>query len=502
MALTKPQLVAQFNAYDNDTLERLHLLAKTVIVPQRDQLIQVDFARMVEYAHTLADQFFPEWTDRSKSDFGEFIIELQALFSDKDFFYINAMFREAFLMRADRYSNLVHASISKGYKTPGRVSARGLFDVTFGPGAEEVVPRGAIEYGVRGMELLSFSNESFTIPESLVDVVVQLELYHGVVKEYSLNYGGATILLTDEGICDKSIYLTVDGDVWTEVDTFFNGTAASKNFLVLYNELSQAEIHFPKEAQFGLRPRFGAAVDAVYRVGGGNLGNLAADTLTTVMKGEITREIVMVAQPTPLTGGEEQLSKAFVRHRALSWQRTKGHAINTYTMGLLAKEVTGVHNAFATSIGNLFYLFIVPKGGGMPSAELKQTVYDHVEGHLIMHHAVYVESPYYNNFTMSLDLYVLPNVSNSGAKTIAEGIVKGFTNAGEQGEFGMGIVRTQLAALLYTQISGLQNVDFQQLYLGAPQVSPPAANDIIVPPGELMDWVNASITINVFGGRA
>ena len=82
-ANTKEQLLAYFKTLDVATLERLQKYSKLLIIPDEDLLVNATMSQMVEKAHSLADTLFPEWTDRSKSDFGEFLVELFALFSEK-----------------------------------------------------------------------------------------------------------------------------------------------------------------------------------------------------------------------------------------------------------------------------------------------------------------------------------------------------------------------------------------------------------------------------------
>ena len=82
----------EFNRFDDETLKKLITIGDSILSPMNTELTSVDFASMIDEVfkeNGLADRYFPEWKDRSKSDFGRFLVELFALFSDKDFFYIN-----------------------------------------------------------------------------------------------------------------------------------------------------------------------------------------------------------------------------------------------------------------------------------------------------------------------------------------------------------------------------------------------------------------------------
>ena len=79
MATSKEQLLQYFRGLDISTLEKLQKYSKMLIIPDEDLLVNATMSQMVEKAHSLADSLFPEWTDRSKSDFGEFLVEHRAL---------------------------------------------------------------------------------------------------------------------------------------------------------------------------------------------------------------------------------------------------------------------------------------------------------------------------------------------------------------------------------------------------------------------------------------
>ena len=78
---TKQSLINNLSKYDVDTLSKLLKYADLILIPDEDLASNVTMQQLVDKAHNLADIYFPEWTDRSKSDFGEFLVELFALFS-------------------------------------------------------------------------------------------------------------------------------------------------------------------------------------------------------------------------------------------------------------------------------------------------------------------------------------------------------------------------------------------------------------------------------------
>ena len=131
--MNKEQLLQHFAGLDTSVLQKLYKYSNLLIIPDEDLLTNVTMSQMVEKAHSLADVYFPEWTDRSKSDFGQFLIELFALFSEKDFWYINAFANEGILRKMRSYSNVFSKVVSMGYSPtlPGREQQCGALRCTF-----------------------------------------------------------------------------------------------------------------------------------------------------------------------------------------------------------------------------------------------------------------------------------------------------------------------------------------------------------------------------------
>ena len=150
MATTKEQLLQYFKGLDIATLEKLQKYSNLLIIPDEDLLVNATMSQMVDKAHSLADSLFPEWTDRSKSDFGEFLVELFALFSEKDFWYINAFANEGILRKMRSYSNAFSKASSMGYQPITCKGAESNFNVTFSAGEDTSYEKGDLVIDVNG----------------------------------------------------------------------------------------------------------------------------------------------------------------------------------------------------------------------------------------------------------------------------------------------------------------------------------------------------------------
>ena len=175
-------LLNEFNRFDDETLEKLIVIADSILSPLDTELTSVDYASMLKEVfkpNGLADRYYPEWTDRSKSDFGRFLVELFALFSDKNMFYINHFSREGFVGVAELYRSIFHQALHQGFNPPSNVASEGDVELVFSPGTTEFVPRGSIVLGIQDMPDLTYINKPFTIPASGIDQNMTIEIMHG-----------------------------------------------------------------------------------------------------------------------------------------------------------------------------------------------------------------------------------------------------------------------------------------------------------------------------------
>jgi hypothetical protein len=101
----------------------------------------------------------------------------------------------------------------------------------------------------------------------------------------------------------STLSLTVDGAPWTEAATLLNSGPTDTVFRVEIDDAGDATAVFG-DGVFGARPNEASVVTATYRVGGGVVGNVGADTLTRPTG---TQDwLTAVTNPLPATGGRDQ----------------------------------------------------------------------------------------------------------------------------------------------------------------------------------------------------
>lgn len=497
--MTREELLQAIEQFDDQTLAKLLTIGNSILSPLNTELVSVDFATMVEQVFKsggLADKYFPEWTDRGKSDFGRFLVEIFALFSDKDFFYQNHFSKEAFVGKAGLYKSLLHHAINAGFTPPSVEAASCDVDLVFASGAAADYARGAIVLGLPQFPDLVFSNDAFSLPLSVTDDSITVTFRHGRVRSLNGYFDGYSIFLNDVNIVNGSIKLTIDGEEWDEVDTFINSDAADKVFRVFYNQAGEAEILFGN-GTYGQKPEKDWYWTAEYLSGGGVFGNILQDTLTSVIQSVGDRTLLEFRQ-FAATGGNDIWTLERLREQVISYPRRQNRIVTPEDAQNVCKTLSWVLKAYGTAESNYLYLFVLPQGGTTIDNTQKAEVTALVEPVLLMGYYVTVSSAIFTPITLEIDLYLLPKTSKLGAHAVASSVVENYLNPQKGGEFGEGVKRSVLSGKILSAVNGSSNVVFKKLY----RTSQPTTDvvDFEAIPSELIDWDNSDITINVIGG--
>ena len=497
--MTREELLQAFEQYDDATLEKLLTVGNSILSPLNTELVSADFAAMVDQVFKsggLADKYFPEWTDRGKSDFGRFLVEIFALFSDKNFFYQNHLSREAFVGKAELYKSLLHHAINAGFSPPSISAATCEVDLVFAPGSAADYARGSIVIGLPLFPELVFSNDAFSLPDSVTDDSTTINFTHGKVKTLDGYFDGYSIFLNDQNIVDGSIILTLDGVEWTEVQSFIDATNTSKFFRVFYNQEGEAEILFGN-GTYGQKPEKGWYYTAEYISGGGVIGNITQDTLTSVVQSVGTRTLLEFRQ-FQATGGNDIWPLERLREQVIGYPRRQNRIVTPEDAEQVCKQLSWVLKAYGTAESNYLYLYVLPVGGTTLSNGQKTAVMELVEPYLLLGYFCTVSSAIFTPITLEIDLYLLPKTSKLGAHAVALSVIENYMNPQKGGEFGEGVKRSVLASKILSAVGGSSNVVFKVLH----RTSQPSVDvvDFDAISSELIDWAGSDVQVNVIGG--
>lgn len=498
-------LLNEFNRFSDETLQKLITIGDSILSPMDTELTSVDFASMVEQVFKpdgLAERYYPEWTDKSKSDFGRLLVELFATFSDKDMFYINHYSRESFVGVADLYRSIFHEALHQGFNPPSNVASSGNVELIFSAGATEFVPRGSIVIGIQNMPTLVYTNDEFTIPMSAIDQNVTVTFRNGALRTEQLIFDGYSIILNAPKIVTGSVQLVIGANTWTATDNFITGTSSTKHFMVFFDESGRVEIKFATGG-LGAVPTEGQMCDISYLVGGGYIGDIEADTIDLVVGSQTNRTLISYTQ-FAMTGGNDQMPMELLRHTVIGGARHQNRVVTPEDAEyLILGAMSFVLKVIADVFLNYTYVYVLPVGGGNISPSQKTLIENLLltgnEGkpYLLMGYNLTVSSPIYVPLTMTIDIYLLPTTIRSGAQTMAQQAVDDFLNPLKNGEFGDGVNRAILSSKLLQRVRGSQNIVFPVLHrTGFPAVP----SDITFIKQELVDIAGSTIIINLIGG--
>lgn len=501
-AVIKEQLLAYFRSLDVNTLEKLQKYSKLLIIPDEDLLVNATMIQMVDKAHALADSLFPEWTDRSKSDFGEFLVELFALFSEKDFWYINAFANEGILRKMRSYSNAFSKVSSIGYSPTTCKGATAKFNITFSSGEAVTYQRGDLVIDVEG---LHFTNdEAIVLASSSSDVTLALTLHEGEQIAEDISFNGYNVFIRKEGVDIDSILLAIDNVQYSRVKTFGLSSKDSTHYAVIPDEDGSCVIYFGSNGM-GITPAIGKNVRIEYRICKGELGNHGI-SVCQVNRHLNRRKVLSATMLTFSTGGTFSESLTSIKEKAPLMFSTKRAAINEKIAEDILGSFSFVNKSLVRVIGRDVIYSIIPNSGYPEPTmdELDVLKKEFVPYLMVGYNGVYAKN-HYKDFLSSANIYaekiiievlILSGYDKVSAESQIRQIFSDLTNPLVEASYGKGFSKVETDIKIRSRISGVQNVVFKVKASGVEQVLP----DIKLSDREIFSTINQDnleVRINV-----
>ena len=474
MAVTKEGLIRYFSSLDVAVLEQLKKYSEFLIIPEEDLLTNVTMRQMVSKAHQLADSLFPEWTDRSKSDFGEFLVELFALFSEKDFWYINAFANEGIFRKMRSYSNAFAKAHSLGYHPRTCKGSSATFSVSFEKGEETTYGRGELIISVDGME---FSNdEPFTLSEALDETSVTLVLREGKQVTEAITYNGHSIFLSKPNIDIDSIAIIIDNVAYTRVPTFGNSDSGSAHFMALPEENGACSIYFG-QGSFGIQPALGKPIFVEYRTCNGEKGNVGIN-LSEVVDSIDYRKAVSATMLTSAIGGVFAETLWSIKENAPIAFAYRQAAINEATTESLLNSFPFIKQSVTWSVGNKMFYSVIPTSGklDLTTSEKKILSEEFEPRMMIGFTGTYVPSAYVDIVKrvsadyLILDVIVAIGYDIMSTESNVRQIMSDLTNPLIGATYGQAFTKSEGDVKMRSSIPGVQSISFKKMKGGDEEV--------------------------------
>lgn len=469
--VTKQELIKYFSSLDMSVLQRLKKYSEYIIIPEEDLATNVTMAQMVDKAHSLADSLFPEWTDRSKADFGEFLVELFALFSEKDFWYINAFANESLIHKMHSYSNAYAKASSMGFYPSTFSGAKASFAVTFSSGSSAHYDVGDLVVMVGGFR---FTNTTaFNVDASAGDTTKELILSEGNYMNENIPFTGYSVMIAQGNIDISSIKVAIDNVLYSRVSNFGFSEPSSTHFMVLPEENGSCAIFFGANG-LGVSPPIGKNINVQFRKCGGSYGNIAKQDSTSVSSSLSSRSVKSAVMSTDATGGTNADSLEYIREMAPTYFYTKMAAINESVAEEILNRYPFVFKSKVSIVGNVVSYRVIPNSGNSePSAADKIYMESNFEPCLMAgYEGVYAQNTYIDLLTLQeadsivVEATVAPGYDMESIKNSIKHLMEDYTNPLVLAEYGVGFNKNAVDIYLRTFISGLQKCNFKKVIGG------------------------------------
>jgi len=357
------------------------------LLPENVDYTDIDKASLDARIQALVQSAWPTWTDHQRANFANVINELEAWCCDVLSFYQNKQARECFIAWATQRRSMI--ALGKLVDFAARSATAATVDETFSipvaAAGDVVFPAGTtVRTGEVTSPIVFQLLEEARILAGNLSVVGTVEHSTSVVDAFvSDGSPNQVFTLTAVPYVDGSATATVGAGTYTQVTDFLGSTASSLHFTLVVDQNSRAKMTFGNGVN-GKIPEAGAfSVD--YKTGGGADGNVEAGTVVKI-DGTYTDVfanpvVVTVTNAAAAAGGEERMSVETMRQLIPASVRTQTRCIAREDYETAALLVPGVGRALMLSPiengaipENTGWLYVVPAGGGVPSAAIKAAV--------------------------------------------------------------------------------------------------------------------------------
>lgn len=496
---TKQELLNTLSGYTKEKLERLVNYSGLLLIPEKDLLVNATMSQMLDKAFELADAVFPEWTDRSHGDFGRYLVELMALQSEKDFWYINNYAFEAFLDKMKSYRNAYYRALTLGYSPVLFTSGSCTVRLTLGPVPSDIdIEPGDFVIRNTAQDIILSNSEAFSISQNFANQDVDVVFSEGRYETKTANFNGRGFRITNSPVDISSISLTVAGLDWSRVSSFAELTGSSKSYAAFPESDASVTLLFGDNT-YGLRPNIGDEVVSSYRVGGGSRNTFSGLSFI-VLEAPPTLDVQSNLQVTPFSGGTDLESLSSIKANSPVYFRTQGRGINDLdTQGILNSQPE-VFQSKAVIWGSTLQFYVIPSDGSVASPTLLSDLEDLLEPVILMNFSpAGLATSYVDLSPLKVTLFVLPGYDLADVTAQAQELLVAYTNPIGLAKYGQSFNFNLVTFYLVSNITGLQNVVFDEVQ-GLPASSFPSGR-VFVGFNKIMQKldIDASPSVSVSG---
>ena len=492
---TKSDIITELSLLSLERLELLQAYSKFIIVPTEDLLTDVNMLQMREKIIQLGQQYFPEWTDQTATDFGMFLAELMCVSSEKDFWYINAFAEQTLLSKMRLYSAAFIRSTELGYRPATHKGSTGSADFIFPPGAAYTYNEGEliVETDDDGMKFTNIT--PVNVPFSGSSSNVNSSLRQGEYFKENTSFNGRSIDIRRKNVDIDTLQVRIDGILWTRVEIFGQSGSASTHYMVLPEDDGKCSIFFGDNT-YGVKPRIGASCDLYFVCSDGALGNFNTNKTIKISKQNSLRPTTSVAITNTgigpgAQGGINAPSISQIQNETVNYFNYREACINqASTLDWLLNQPE-VGNGFVIIAGNSVNIYFLTKLGANPTVSEQNVILNRLTPLLVNgYFAFYNNTAFVNSSTTTVTASYLQGYEPSEIVSQVKQIIQDYTDPLIHAEYGGDYDLTTLSNLCINNIPGLQNLIFNVVAGVAP------ANIVVAPSQILSKIALGNITVN------
>lgn len=449
-----------------------------------------DFDSFLQSMRELIPAKLPEWKEfESEADFGNVLLQLFAHMGDILSYYQDRIANESFLGTAQTRRSIIHHLRLIGYRLATAAPASTTLTLTVPATCNEVITiKRGDAFATKSQKdkpsvRFEYNRETpLTIDTRSITTVGSKKAFERIIPVEEGRLVENEILGTSNGAPDQKFILAHSGlilrslgkgqeinrdiilitnlsgviEEWTLQETLAFSREDEKDFVIEIEEDDRATVIFGDGA-FGAIPPNGATIKATYRVGGGTHGNVAADTILTIVDAsQLALLGAQITNPDPATGGAERESIAHAVQHAPDVFRSLKRAVTAEDYKALALNFKGIGKVRAEATNwNTVTLFVAPEGGGNVSDVLEANLLAYFEDKRHLSTIIEIADVDYVEIFVTAEVGVHSSYSQADIKEKvkqASGKLLAFENV----DFG----KTIYLSKFYEKIEAIEGVEF------------------------------------------
>jgi hypothetical protein len=464
----------------------------------------------------------PEYTDTSQSDAGIAIIEALAERLDVLSYYQDSMANECFITTCQLRSSAEVWCEILGYSPYSATASTVMqcFTLYSASETDTTIPAGTIVKTLDGT--IFETTEDLVIPAGELGDEIRDEYSGGSIANdggiskykylvpvkqgytvslvyvgISAGYPNAKYMLKHKDIITDSIVLSVyngsEYEKWTKVDSFIDSLPDSLHFRATVGEVGTTFVVFGDGNTGAIPPASSNPIYATYRIGGGLIGNVSANTITICTDASLQTVVKTTFNPSsPIVYGKnaESLSSiklnapiySSVRWGIVTLQDFESFITLNYSDKILSScAVYDVENDIANVyvVVNPYYDFDATREEVLP------VLYEH----LILKGECDILEPLTEALTIEVSATISDTYSQATIQNQINYYIYTYFTVGNR-KLGEEVILSDLSAEMKSSIEGVKSIKF---------ISP--VEDIITPAENAVVTAD-TITINMYGGDA